>query len=63
VTAYNVTLSREQVKDILKALDGIGSLLKNVVSKPGNAAEVYGIMSNIAVIQANLTRIPRATSN
>ena len=24
---------------------------KNVVSKPGNASEIYAIMSNIAVIQ------------
>ena len=59
----NVTLSREQVRDIFKALDGISNLVKNVVSKPGNAAEVYAIMSNIAVIQANLAGIPRVNSN
>ena len=59
----NVTLSGEQVRDIFKALDGISILLKNVVSKPGNAAEVYAIMSNIAVIQAHLTGMPRVHSN
>jgi len=59
----NVTLSREQVSDIFKALNGIGNLVKNVVSKPGNAAEVYAIMSNIAVIQSNLTGIPRVNLN
>ena len=59
----NVTLSREQVSEIFKALNGIGNLVKNVVSKPGNAAEVYAIMSNIAVIQSNLTGIPRVNLN
>jgi hypothetical protein len=59
----NVTLSGEQVSEIFKALNGIGNLVKNVVSKPGNAAEVYAIMSNIAVIQSNLTGIPRVNLN
>ena len=59
----NVTLSREQVSEIFKALNGIGNLVKNVVSKPRNAAEVYAIMSNIAVIQSNLTGIPRVNLN
>jgi hypothetical protein len=59
----SVTLSREQVRDIFKALDGISNLLKNVVSKPGNAAEAYAIMSNIAAIQANLAGMPRINSN
>ena len=63
MTEDNVTLSREQVSDIFKALNGIGNLVKNVVSKPGNAAEVYAIMSNIAVIQSNLTGIPRVNLN
>jgi hypothetical protein len=63
MAAHNVTLTREQVRDIFKALDGISNLLKNVVSKPGNAAEVYAIMSNIAVIQANLAGMPRVHSN
>jgi hypothetical protein len=59
----NVTLSSEQVSDIFKALDGISNLITNVVSKPGNAAEVYAIMSNIAVIQTHLTGMPRAHPN
>jgi hypothetical protein len=63
MTDDNVTLSREQVREIFKALNGIGNLVKNVVSKPGNAAVVYGIMSNIAVIQANLSGMTRINSN
>ena len=51
------------MRDIFKALDGISNLLKNVVSKPGNAAEAYAIMSNIAAIQANLAGMPRINSN
>jgi hypothetical protein len=61
MTANNVTLSREQVSDIFKALAGIGNLLKGMVPKSGNAAELYAIMSNITVIQTTLTR--RANSN
>jgi hypothetical protein len=63
MTDNNVTLSREQVGQIFKALNGIGNLVKNVASKPGNASEVYAIMSNIAVIQATLTGMPRVNSN
>ena len=59
----SVTMSREQVREILKALYGIGNLIKGLTSKSGKAAELYAIMSNIAVIQATLTGMPRASSN
>jgi len=63
MTDHTITLSPEQVSDIFQALNGISNLLKNVVSKPGNAAEVYAIMSNIAVIRATLSGMPRVNSN
>jgi hypothetical protein len=63
MTDNNVTMSREQVSEILKALDGIGNLVKGLTPKSGNAAELYAIMSNIAVIQANVTGTPRVRSN
>jgi len=59
----NVTMSREQVKEVLRALDGIGNLVKRLTRKSANAAELYAIMSNIAVIQANVTGTPRVSSN
>ena len=59
----NVTLSREQVREIFKALDGIGNLLKGFAPKSGNAAELYAVMSNIAVIRGNLTATSRLDSN
>jgi len=55
MTDNPVTLSREQVSDIFRALDGIGNLLKGLAPKSGNAAELYAVMSNIAVIQTTLT--------
>jgi hypothetical protein len=58
-----LTMSREQVKQILKELDGIGNLVKGLRPKSGNAAELYAIMSNIAVIRANVIGIPRVSSN
>lgn len=63
MTNDEVTLSREQVSEIFKALAGIGNLVKGFVPKSGNAAELYAVMSNIAVIQMNLTGIPRTNSN
>jgi hypothetical protein len=63
MTDDSVTLSREQVREVFKALGGIGNLLKGLASKPGNASEVYAIMSNLAVIQTNLTGLPRVNSN
>ena len=63
MTEDNVTMSREQVREILKALDGIGTLVKGLTPKSGNAAELYAIMSNIAVIRANVIGIPRVSSN
>jgi hypothetical protein len=63
MTDNNFTVSRKQASEIFKALDGIGNLVKGLASKSGNAAEVYAIMSNLAVIQANLTGMPRVNSN
>ena len=63
MTDNDVILSRKQVREIFKALIGIEHLLKGLQPKSGNAAEVYAVMSNIAVIQANLTGMPRANSN
>ena len=63
MTDNNFTVSREQAREIFKALGGIGNLVKGLASKPENAAQVYAIMSNLAVIQANLTGMPRVNSN
>ena len=59
----NITLSREQVTEIFKALNGIGELLKTLPSEPANAAVMYAIKSNLTVIQQNLTGMPRVNSN
>ena len=58
-----ITLSRAQVSEIVKALDGIGELLKRLPSKPETAGVMYSIISNIAVIQTTLAGLPRVTSN
>jgi hypothetical protein len=59
----SVTLSREQVQEISNALRGIGNLANGLTPKSGNVAELYAVMSNLAVIQANLAGMPRANSN
>ena len=58
-----VTLSRERASEIFKAVNGIGKLLKALPAGPENAAVIYAIMSNLAVIQMNLAGMPRASSN
>jgi hypothetical protein len=63
MTDNNFTVSREQAREIFNALNGIGELLKTLPSKPENAAVMYAIMSNLTVIQTNLTGMPRVNSN
>jgi hypothetical protein len=59
----NITVSREQASEVFKALHGIGELLKTLPSKPENAGVLYAIMSNLIVIQMNLTGTPRVSPN
>ncbi len=59
----NITVSRAQATQIFKALNGISELLKTLPSKPENAAVMYAIMSNVAVIHTNLIGMPRVSSN
>jgi hypothetical protein len=58
-----ITLSREQAREIFKALDGIGALLKNLPSKPDTAPIMYAITGNLAIIQATLAGILRVNPN
>ena len=59
----DITVSHEQAKEIFKAINGIGELLKRLPSKPEDAPVKYAIMSNLSVIQMTLTGMPRACSN
>ena len=58
-----ITVNREQTKEILQAINGIGALLKALPARPENAAVMYAIMSNLTVIRVNLTLEPRVNSN
>jgi hypothetical protein len=58
-----ITLSRKRASEIVKAVKGIGELLKTLPARRENAAVMYGIMSNLAVIQTGLAGAPRASSN
>jgi hypothetical protein len=59
----DITVSQEQAREILKAVNGIGELLKRLPSRPEDAPVKYAIMSNLGVIQMTLTGMPRASSN
>jgi hypothetical protein len=59
----DVRLNREQVKEVLKALAGIGNLVNGFAAKSGHAMEFYAVMSNIWAIQTIVTGIPKVPSN
>ena len=59
----DITVSHEQAKEILKATNVIGELLKRLPSKPEDAPVKYAIMSNLSVIRMILTGITRASPN
>jgi hypothetical protein len=63
MTDNDVTLSREQVREIFNALRGIGNLMKGLVSRSANASESYAITSNLALIQATLSGRSGANPN
>jgi hypothetical protein len=57
----DITVRHEQATEIRKAINGISELLKRLPSKPEpeDAPVKYAIMSNLSVIQMNLTGMPR----
>jgi phosphoenolpyruvate carboxylase len=59
----SITVSHERAKEIFKAINGISELLKRLPSAPEDAPVRYAIMSNLTVIQMNLTGTRRANSN
>jgi hypothetical protein len=62
-----ITLSRAQVGEIFKAINGISGILKAMPTPPPSEAAMHGIMyaimSNLAVIRMTLADTPRVTSN
>ena len=53
----DVTVSGEQVQEVLKAVSGIAELVKKLQS------HLYGIMVNVMTIRSQLGGIPRVTPN
>jgi hypothetical protein len=59
----DIRLTREQAKQIFKAMNGITGCLKSLPTQPENLAVRYAVMSNLAVIQTTLAGAPRLNSN
>ena len=59
----DIIVSHEQAQQIFKAINGIGELLKRLPSRPEDAPVKYAIMSNLSLIQMNLTGMPRVSSH
>lgn len=59
----DITVSREQVMEIYKAVDGIAALLKRLPSNPETAPVMYAIMGNVATIRMNVAGISRVNPN
>jgi len=56
-------LSREQRDEISKATAAIKDCLKEMMVRPNAPAEIVAIWTNLAIIQSNLTSLPRIDSN
>ena len=55
-------LSRKERDEIIRAVNAIERQLKNIGGKP-QWQVLYVISTNLAIIQANVSRVPRVTSN
>jgi hypothetical protein len=53
-------LSREQRDEISRAVAAIGRRVKEM---PNTQADLFVIWTNLAIIQTNLTNLPRVSSN
>jgi hypothetical protein len=61
-TSEPFVLSREQRDEIMKAVVAIGRQMGEIGSKP-NQQVVMVVHTNLAIIQANLSSLPRFGSN
>ena len=62
MTNVEFVLSRDQRDEIMKAVKAIERQVKEMVGTPHWQA-LYVIDTNLAIIQTNLTNLPRASSN
>jgi hypothetical protein len=58
-----IVLSRAQVSEMHKAVNGIGALLRHLPARPEKASVLYAIMSNLSVIQMQLAESTRFDQN
>ena len=62
MTNVEFVLSGDQRDEIMKAVKPLNDRVKEMVGKPHWQA-LYVIGTNLAIIQTNLTNLPRASSN
>ena len=62
MTDLEFVLSRDQRDEIMKAVKAIERQVREIVGKPRWQA-LYVIGTNLAIIQTNLTNLPRASSD
>jgi hypothetical protein len=56
-------LSREQLDEISKAAATIEDRVKEMIAKPNAVTDLLVIWTNLAIIQSNLTSLPRIDAN
>jgi len=62
MTDIEFVLSRDRRDEIMKAVKAIERQVKEMAGKP-HWQVLYVIGTNLAIIQTNLTNLPRASSN
>jgi hypothetical protein len=58
-----LSISREQRDQIVKATGAIGRRVQEMVAQPTTQADVFVIWTNLQIIQSNVSNLPHASSN
>jgi hypothetical protein len=58
-----VSITREQRDQIVKATGAIRRRVQEMLARPTTQADVFVISTNLTIIQANVSDLPRAGTN
>jgi hypothetical protein len=60
---HQVSISREQRDEIVKATSAIRRRVREMAARPTTQADMFVISTNLTIIQSNVSNLPRVSSN
>jgi hypothetical protein len=60
---HQVSISREQRDEIVKATSAIRRRVQEMAARPTTQADMFVISTNLTIIQSNVSNLPRVSSN